>query len=91
MLFEPEGAVLSYLCAGAPTVVGNLWDVTDRDIDKFSISFLEKMYKGEDNIPASVAKSRHVCRMKNLVGCAPVVYGIPVVIGKRSQSNEVTH
>ena len=86
MLFEPEGAVLSYLCAGAPTVVGNLWDVTDRDIDKFSISFLEKMYDGNDDIPACVAKSRHVCKMKNLVGCAPVVYGIPVVIGKRPQS-----
>lgn len=87
MLFEPEGAVLSYLCAGAPTVVGNLWDVTDRDIDKFSISFLEKMYDGHHDIPGCVAKSRHVCRMKNLVGCAPVVYGIPVVIGKNAESN----
>ncbi len=32
--FEPEGIALSYLCAGAPCVVGNLWDVTDRDIDR---------------------------------------------------------
>ena len=31
---EPEGVALSYLCAGAPCVVGNLWDVTDRDIDR---------------------------------------------------------
>jgi separase len=32
--YEPEGISLSYLCAGAPCVIGNLWDVTDRDIDK---------------------------------------------------------
>lgn len=34
IFYEPEGIVLSYLCAGAPCVVGNLWDVTDRDIDR---------------------------------------------------------
>jgi separase len=32
ILFEPHGIALSYLCAGAPCVVGNLWDVTDKDI-----------------------------------------------------------
>ena len=32
--FEPEGVALSYLCAGAPCVVSNLWDVSDRDIDR---------------------------------------------------------
>lgn len=35
MFYEPEGIALSYLCAGAPCVVGNLWDVTDRDIDRY--------------------------------------------------------
>jgi separase len=39
MFYEPEGIALSYLCAGAPCVVGNLWDVTDRDIDRY-VSFL---------------------------------------------------
>jgi separase len=34
MHYEPEGIALSYLCAGAPCVVGNLWDVTDHDIDR---------------------------------------------------------
>lgn len=32
--YEPEGIALSYIYAGAPCVVGNLWDVTDRDIDR---------------------------------------------------------
>lgn len=34
MHYEPEGMALSYIFAGAPCVVGNLWDVTDRDIDR---------------------------------------------------------
>ena len=34
MHYEPEGIALSYIFAGAPCVVGNLWDVTDRDIDR---------------------------------------------------------
>lgn len=33
--YEPEGIALSYIFAGAPCVVGNLWDVTDRDIDRY--------------------------------------------------------
>lgn len=31
---EPEGIALSYLLAGAPCVVANLWDVTDHDVDR---------------------------------------------------------
>jgi separase len=34
LFYDPEGIALSYLCAGAPCVVGNLWDVTDGDIDR---------------------------------------------------------
>lgn len=37
MHYEPEGIALSYLYAGAPCVVGNLWDVTDRDIDRYVV------------------------------------------------------
>lgn len=35
--FEPSGMVLAYLVAGAPAVVGTLWDVTDRDCDRFAV------------------------------------------------------
>ena len=34
--FECYGPVWNYLMAGCPAVVGALWDVTDRDIDRFS-------------------------------------------------------
>eukprot|EP00667_Euglena_gracilis_P000685 EG_transcript_686 len=31
---DPHGAPLNYLLAGSPCVVSNLWDVTDKEIDK---------------------------------------------------------
>ena len=38
--FEPYGVPWNYMHAGAPAVVGTLWDVTDRDIDRFAASTL---------------------------------------------------
>ena len=87
--YEPEGMALSYLCAGAPCVVGNLWDVTDRDIDRFCLALLEDFLdpRGEasKSLPQCVAKARSVCKMRHIVGAAPVVYGVPVVAEKISQ------
>lgn len=34
--FDPTGSVMHFLLAGCPTVVANLWDVTDKDLDRFS-------------------------------------------------------
>lgn len=34
--FDPTGNAMNYLLAGCPTLVANLWDVTDRDLDRFS-------------------------------------------------------
>lgn len=39
--FEPHGMPLAYLIAGSAAVVANLWDVTDKDIDRFSKKVLE--------------------------------------------------
>lgn len=89
LYYEPEGVALSYLCAGAPCVVGNLWDVTDHDIDRFSISLLDNFLGGADDdyadeaqvsrsLAKSVSVSRSACKLRYLVGCAPVCYGIPV-------------
>ena len=84
MYFEPDGTALSYLCAGAPCVVGNLWDVTDRDIDRFSVSLLEGIYQAEEitNLATCTMSSRDSCKLRYIVGCAPVIYGIPVSIIK---------
>ena len=37
---EPDGLVLALLTAGCPSVVGALWDVTDKDIDRFTQALL---------------------------------------------------
>ena len=40
--FEPYGTPMSYMHAGCPAVLATLWDVTDKDIDRFSQTVLEK-------------------------------------------------
>lgn len=40
--FEPYGTPMNYMQAGCPAVVATLWDVTDKDIDRFSQTTLEK-------------------------------------------------
>ncbi|XP_052179939.1 separase isoform X3 [Diospyros lotus] len=37
----PKGAPLCYLLAGSPVIVANLWDVTDKDIDRFGKAMLD--------------------------------------------------
>ncbi|KAF2270815.1 hypothetical protein CC78DRAFT_610875 [Lojkania enalia] len=36
-IYEPSGMLMSYMTAGAPAVVGMLWDVTDKDCDRFAV------------------------------------------------------
>ncbi|KAF8940108.1 hypothetical protein BGZ58_007693 [Dissophora ornata] len=36
--FDPTGNAMNYLLAGCPTLVANLWDVTDKDLDRFSMA-----------------------------------------------------
>jgi len=85
MFYEPEGIALSYLCAGAPCVVGNLWDVTDRDIDRYCITLLNKFLGSNEgqSLAKCVAEARSSCKMRHIVGLAPVCYGVPVHLIKR--------
>lgn len=84
--FDPRGIALEYLIAGSPAVLGNLWDVTDVDIDRYAKDLLERSGVFGDSDPvdlmAAAAKSRDICQLPYLVGAAPVVYGLPVVISK---------
>lgn len=76
----------------SPTLVANMWDVTDRDIDKFSQSVFDKLNMNASDVGkwqasraesegvslvAAVATARDSCKLKYLTGAAPVVYGIP--------------
>lgn len=53
--YAPQGAPLSYLFAGSPSVIANLWDVSDKDIDRFSKallnSWLQEKFKAAKNCP----------------------------------------
>ncbi|TFK48944.1 hypothetical protein OE88DRAFT_1737166 [Heliocybe sulcata] len=90
--FDPIGTPYNYMLAGCPTLVANLWDVTDRDIDKFSQAVFDKLdltldgvknrksgknKRQEVSVVQAVAESRVACKLKYLTGAAPVVYGIP--------------
>ncbi|KAJ4871398.1 Separase [Raphanus sativus] len=43
----------SYLLAGSPAIVANLWDVTDRDIDRFGKALLEGWLRERSDSPSS--------------------------------------
>ncbi|GAA5799445.1 hypothetical protein HPULCUR_004860 [Helicostylum pulchrum] len=87
--FEPYGYVLNYLLAGSPAVVANLWDVTDRSIDKltkhmlYSWGMLKKngaVVGKPKSLVQAVTESRPQGKLSYLIGAATVVYGIPVYI-----------
>lgn len=40
-IFEPYGTPMNYMQAGCPALLATLWDVTDKDIDRFSYKVLE--------------------------------------------------
>ncbi|OCH85114.1 hypothetical protein OBBRIDRAFT_891378 [Obba rivulosa] len=89
--FDRIGTPYNYMLAGCPTLVANLWDVTDRDIDTFSQSVFDDLHltpagvkaceqgrrADTNSVVAAVARARETCKLKYLTGAAPVVYGIP--------------
>lgn len=92
--YEPYGTPMNYLQAGSPALVATLWDVTDKDIDRFATSTFEtwglvKKKGGESTssrslddagLDTAVAGARASCVLKYLNGAAPVVYGVPVFL-----------
>ncbi|KAH3765735.1 cysteine peptidase C50 [Pelomyxa schiedti] len=80
---DPTGVPLHYMLAGCPSLVANLWDVTDGDLDKLTKSLLDTWLTdtdGKTSLPCALAKSRTSCRLKYIVGAATVCYGVPVFL-----------
>ncbi|XP_053564287.1 separin [Bombina bombina] len=77
---EGAGIVLKYLLAGCPLVLGNLWDVTDREIDRYTVAFLQGWLKAGPGAPLLkfLSESRQAPKLKYIIGAAPVAYGLPV-------------
>ena len=73
--FESYGPPLNYMHAGCPAVLATLWDVTDKDIDRFSVEVLEKwgLFEGELSSSAS--------------GATATARGSPVKKGAKSSSS----
>lgn len=89
---ESNGAAIDYLLHGSRAVVGNLWDVSDKDIDRFTMSVLSH-WLGVDadeaqasrkqlNLAEAISLSRSACRLPFLVGAAAIVIGAPNIYAK---------
>lgn len=81
--FDDDSIVLEYLFRKSPAVVATLWDVTDKDIDRFTMASLENWGVIESpniserlSLGASVHRSRSKCLFQGIVGSAPVIYGL---------------
>ena len=82
--FSSSRSSAEFLCL-SPAVVANLWDVTDKDIDRFAqATFAEIGLSGTSatpsTLPGAICKSRKACTLRYLNGAAPVVWGFPVRI-----------
>ena len=64
--FEPYGVPFNYLQAGSPAVVGTLWDVTDKDIDRFAMeTFVRwKLLRKEEVLEPKSVKGPRAVRAK---------------------------
>ncbi len=62
--------------------MGNLWDVTDKDIDHLTEIFLDGwLRENETNLSSmctNLNKARNECKMNFLNGSAPIIYGLPM-------------
>ncbi|KAA8897403.1 hypothetical protein TRICI_006747 [Trichomonascus ciferrii] len=90
--YDPWGTPVSYMIAGCPMLVANMWDVTDKDIDKFSMSVFKKWGVFDEDCTGEtmakcVSESRAECTLKYLNGAAPVVYGLPLCLSDRRKNN----
>ncbi|XP_039188651.1 separin [Crotalus tigris] len=79
---EGTGAILKFIMAGCPLVLGNLWDVTDRDIDRYMRALLNNWLKANSGAPLLqyVIESRQAPKLRYMIGAAPIAYGLPVFL-----------
>ncbi|KAH7127059.1 peptidase family C50-domain-containing protein [Dendryphion nanum] len=87
-IYEPSGMLASYLTAGAPAVVGMLWDVTDKDCDRFAVRTGELWglwpeMKEDADIPKTAKKSKGKGKVAQLVAEVETARGMGV--GKKGK------
>lgn len=50
--------MLKYIMAGCPLFLGNLWDVTDRDIDRYTEALLQGWLRAGSGAPFCTMSAR---------------------------------
>lgn len=78
--YRMEGPLLGFLAARSPLILANLWDVTDRDIDRLTDIFVRELNLDERPTQISLARvmealgrARNTCLLRLLNGFAPVI------------------
>ncbi|KAK6590501.1 separin (caspase fold protease) [Cryptosporidium xiaoi] len=69
---------LYYLIGGSPFILGALWDVTDQDIDRFTLSIFDNWFKSNLSLLESITVSRRSCKLPLLNGSSCVCFGHPL-------------
>ncbi|KAK0572583.1 hypothetical protein LWI29_033774 [Acer saccharum] len=91
--YSPIGAPLSFLQAGSPFIVANLWVVGDFDIDRFANTILEAWFKESESVGCEhrpkffgsfMGEARKACKFSYLTGASAVCYGVPTVIRRKA-------
>ncbi len=60
--------------------MANLWDVSDRDIDRFATHLIKSFAESPAAclpLTAYMSSARESCKLKWIIGAAPVVIGLP--------------
>ncbi|KAI5171550.1 hypothetical protein NEFER03_0872 [Nematocida sp. LUAm3] len=74
--YNTHGTSISYILnPNVQSVLGALWDVTDKDLDMVSIGVLDAIREGNQSIACALSELRHKCKLKYLNGGALVIYG----------------
>ncbi|CAD5124126.1 DgyrCDS12427 [Dimorphilus gyrociliatus] len=79
--FDASGrTVLNYLSSGCSSIMGNMWKVTDKDIDLFTKEQIRSISLAErgEFVPFICNEARENCNLKYLTGASPVIYGLPL-------------
>jgi len=75
--FEPFGTPFTYLLGGSPALLANLWDVTDRDIDKLTVGVFERWGLWNDR-PISSGSDTNSSDSNSSTSLVPPISGLSV-------------
>lgn len=72
-----DDALTDYSVMGSSIIMGMLWSVKDKDINRFSLEFLSRIFDYKQSLGTALRESREACVLSYLTGGAPVSYGLP--------------